>query len=247
MESRYLKDLRTHKTSTLEHATAFLVLLNNLPFLDKREALPIVSLRCLDLFTNVPALDYVPLFCGLAEYLSCGAFEGTDQLRAEQIRLILGKLLAWEVLCKGLTLYQPDQKSIDVIAWAILQVRSRPELGHNAFRHLVQFYRQLSPVFSSQFSNSILEPPPIGLRESKEHIAGWRHTNDKVDFREIEVVPVIDELLCQEEPFFLGFPNPPRSSNQHLEYLFRELRQALANLPTGTTWLAPLGTFSPRS
>jgi hypothetical protein len=74
-----------------------------------------------------------------------------------------------------------------------------------------------------------VEPPPGELRDG-----GPRHDNDRVDFREIRVLPTAEEVLCRESAYLphqrldqpeLASPFVAGTVDRHLDVQFRLLRE----------------------
>ncbi len=116
--------------------------------------------------------------------------------------------------------------------------------------------RQLSPLISSIALKikAILNPEkdiiasPNASNESfsiSDHQAmspGWRHDNDKVNYREIEAIPTPDEVLSNETPFI------PTAGDESplLERMFRLFRQdMILSLRSNLELLPP--TLDPKS
>ena len=68
------------------------------------------------------------------------------------------------------------------------------------------------------------------------HHAGWRHDNDKVDFREVQIYPTLEEIACQDAPYlpqtdvvFKTSSSGQSSTAQYLNWCFRLLREDIVS------------------
>ena len=93
--------------------------------------------------------------------------------------------------------------------------------------------KQLETLLSSSHENQNMSFQTIEDRIAEN--AGWRHSNDKVDFHEIEIYPTLDEIMCSE-PSFLPKTDELFKSNVplagYLEWCFRLLREDIVHTVT---------------
>ena len=135
-------------------------------------------------------------------------------------------------------LSQLASKEVDLLGWLLFQtVSAGEELGTEARKFklemvpFITILQKTNPRLAGQLS-AFLGPSVAtsALGSSKprtiadvRNVPGGRHSNDHVQFRDIELLPSEDEINCQTEPY-LPLPNSVYDEATLLDRSFRLLR-----------------------
>jgi hypothetical protein len=176
------------------------------------------------------------------QYLSNPAVKNlcNGQFLQQLLTLVVEPRTLWNVLLESFKAYKLDLKSLEVLAWMLVELLSLPTSSNIDVTADAQMVVDYGTLFESpsmeirnfgqkikhmlQLKSSSLDPNDSGI------MPGGRHDNDFADFRHIAILPTSDEFLCAEKPFYrradevLATPWDKRII-AHLDNQFRLLRE----------------------
>jgi hypothetical protein len=133
-----------------------------------------------------------------------------------------------------------DEPAQLTFAWLLYQLLLFPSDYDEVYRDLAADPEILNPLIASgshevrvagERIKHVLQTQTVGDFENTEFGPGGRHDNDKVDFREIAIVPTADEITSKQPPFLrksIELEDPTVGDSLVADYLdnhFRLLRE----------------------
>ncbi|EIN07312.1 P-loop containing nucleoside triphosphate hydrolase protein [Punctularia strigosozonata HHB-11173 SS5] len=191
-------------------------------------------------------VELSPTFCNgrgaeVIQYLTCQELTviGGGELLKQVLLAIVEPSFFWSAYVTAFRQGKLSENSQHAFAWLLLQLVSLPDEQSVPYRELAE---------DGSLVQALLGAPVHDVRVLGERIKhvlelyasgtvldeqgpGGRHDNDKVNFREISILPTADEITSREAPFLRtssALDHPDGEGNQVADYLdnqFRLLRE----------------------
>jgi hypothetical protein len=136
--------------------------------------------------------------------------------------------------------YGLDEQGQLSLAWLLLQLVISSGQDDSSVVDIIQDPKLLDSLLASNFPDvrshaerikHIIQTRSTGDFDDVEYGPGGRHDNDKLDFREIAIIPTADEITCKQAPFMRKSIEVEESTAvdtrvaDYLDNLFRMLRE----------------------